>query len=411
MDIPKRRSTLKNKSFLIPIMIVLVAGLVFGGCTGPGPAPEVKTLEIGYADALTGFGSESTAVSVQAGELLAEMINERGGITIKGQKYQIKVIPQDTKQTADGTVAAVTTLVHDRNVKFIVGPIMPAMIMAANTVTEPAGVLHVSAFNCADPGELGPETPYTFVGNAGPAQSNPVILKHLHENFPNLKSIVWILEESGSQYLWPIFEQVSEELGFTSINAVTWTPSEVDFAPIITKTLTFHPDVIAAPLGWPQIFGTMVKLSRDQGFTGPFFNGSTNAEDIIQIAGEEAAAGYYSIAFSASDIDDPKTPDDLKAFVEKCTDKFGIFQISHHSGGNVIYVLLEAIDAAQSLDPTVVRDTWEEMGDFQTLYGTGHLGGLKTYGINHLVCYPSILYGLGKGGEKEIREWVEVGSP
>jgi hypothetical protein len=71
---------------------------------------------------------------------------------------------------------------------------------------------------------------------------------------------------------------------------------------------------------------------------------------------------------------------------------------------------VQAIEAAQSLDPTVVKDTWEKMKSIETPYGTGKMGGLNTYGINHSVSAPMPLVSL-KDGEVVWVKWQAVPLP
>jgi hypothetical protein len=77
---------------------------------------------------------------------------------------------------------------------------------------------------------------------------------------------------------------------------------------------------------------------------------------------------------------------------------------------NCLWMLKQAIEKAQSFDTTVVRDTWENMETFECPAGTGHLGGLETYGINHAVSYPQMLSVLDNH-EAKFGAWVDVRVP
>ena len=76
-------------------------------------------------------------------------------------------------------------------------------------------------------------------------------------------------------------------------------------------------------------------------------------------------------------------------------------------GFQAIYVLVQAIEKAQSLDPTVIKGSWEKMKAIDTVYGPGRMGGLKTYGINHTVCHPCPIQALQDGQVKWVK-WVDV---
>jgi hypothetical protein len=53
----------------------------------------------------------------------------------------------------------------------------------------------------------------------------------------------------------------------------------------------------------------------------------------------------------------------------------------------------------------MVKDTWEKMPVIETVYGKGKMGGLNTYGINHVVVKP---YAIGriKNAKIEHVKWA-----
>ena len=74
------------------------------------------------------------------------------------------------------------------------------------------------------------------------------------------------------------------------------------------------------------------------------------------------------------------------------------------------YCLSQAIEKAQSLDPTAVKDAWGKMATINTTYGPGKMGGLKTYGINHNVSHATPVTSLKKGKVVWV-EWEKVPLP
>jgi hypothetical protein len=44
-------------------------------------------------------------------KIVEQMLNERGGITVQGQKYNIQLVGEDGNSTLDGVSAAATKLV------------------------------------------------------------------------------------------------------------------------------------------------------------------------------------------------------------------------------------------------------------------------------------------------------------
>ena len=62
-------------------------------------AKEAKTVNIGGLFCLTGFGSSAETYIHQGAKIAEEWYNERGGITIKGEKYKIRLLAEDMKGT------------------------------------------------------------------------------------------------------------------------------------------------------------------------------------------------------------------------------------------------------------------------------------------------------------------------
>jgi hypothetical protein len=72
-------------------------------------------------------------------------------------------------------------------------------------------------------------------------------------------------------------------------------------------------------------------------------------------------------------------------------------------GYNGLWVLLQTIEKAQSVDPQKIVETYEKLtkkGDLQTLWGPAYVGGKKTLGVNRTLCYPYMLDTCIKGVPK-----------
>jgi len=369
-------------------------------------ASQSKTLKIGVLAAMTGFGSGAETLIVQGAEMAREWINERGGINIKGQKYEIKLVIEDTKGSADGSVSAANKLVYDRNIKVLVGTVVPYSIQAVGTVTEPAKVLRSTFYNCATPSEYGPDTPYTFMGNDGTVEGNTALLTYLAQAHPEIKTTVLVIPDDGSiPYLGPIMKRAAEERGFTVLgDVVSWSHNTVDFTPIIAKALARKPDMLTLINGWPAPVGGMLKAAREAGFAGPVTCGHNPGEDILKVAGPSASTNYFATGITA---DSPDMKPMIKEITPRFMKKYGYALYYNFWGFNGVYVLAKAIEAAQSLDPTVVKESWGKMKSIDSLYGPAPMGGLKTYGIKHTACHPVAIQSLMDGKVKHVK-WIEV---
>jgi len=191
---------MKRKKLLILSGVILIAVILVASpfLVASAKAAPAETLKIGAIVSMTGFASASEVLIWEGIQLFEQWINEQGGITIKGQPYVIKFIAEDGKSSADGAVAAATKLVYDHGVKFLVGPVMPFMVVASGSVTEPAKVIRVALYNCYMPDEYGAKTPYTFIANDCTVDFMTPNMQYLKEAYPQAKAITVLTPDDGA---------------------------------------------------------------------------------------------------------------------------------------------------------------------------------------------------------------------
>lgn len=385
------------------LLLILVALSVVAACA-PTPTPEAKTLKIGAIHTLTGPGSEAEILMRDGAVLAMEWINEKGGITIKGEKYLIELIIEDQKGNVDGAVAAATKLVEQDRVKFIIGQVVPDVCIAVASVTEPAKVLRSLCWGGGIPPVMNPETPYTFRPVLSGAEMIPVNYDYLVETYPNVKTVALMSpDEPGGQFFMMVSQKEAEAHGLTVVAAEFHLFGAEDYYPVWTKILAAKPDAVDAGTEFPLPAALKLKQGRELGFTGPIFSLSpVELYTILDIAGKDLCYDYFN---SSLDIQSPNVPPMIKEMQTRWEAKFGTpYMFESFQGWDALWCLVQAIEAAQSLDPTEVAATWEKMESIETCYGTGHMGGLQTYGINHLVVRPCPVSRLEKG-EVELIKW------
>lgn len=362
-----------------------------------GKSSKAKTLKIGYPVALTGFYSEADILHAQGAKIFQNWINKHGGITIKGEKYNIEVVNEDIKGTTDGSVAAAQKLVDEDGIKFMIVSGPPPFSIGVGVVAEPAKVLRVVTYNCFTPDELSKKTPYAFVCPHNSLLGTPGALSYMKQAYPNVKKVSWAIPADGSPpYLDPITEKAIREAGYEITKRVEWSWGTVDWTPVATSLLSGKPDAVMFMNGGPIAVGGMMKALRELGFKGPL--GAMCPDNIyalLGIVGPEATDVFiHSIKADAPEM----TP------VAKEMIQMGLAEGHDLSAapdwvwvGTALWPLVQAIEAAQSLDPTVVKDAFEKMKVIKTPYGDGYLCGLKTFGINHMITAPQPMAAIENG--------------
>ena len=403
---------MKKKKLLVLCSISLAIMLaVFPSISASKtPTPEVKTLRIGVLVCLTGWFSTFDTLEWEEAQVARDMLNEKGGITIDGQKYLIELIAEDCKSTNEGVVAATTKLVYDKKVKFIAGP-AAFFSAAANQITEPNKVLRTSAFTCMTPEEFGPKTPYTFLCHNATMEHAIVGVTALKQVFPKAKKVDFVTAEAGGTvpFCDPPIRKLLEENGYSVVGKTIVYPDEMaDFSPIAAKLATSGSDAVFWGNGLPEHVGKALKGLRELGYNKPVvFMSSASPEDVKRIAGE-AASTYF--ATTGITLGMPDTPPIMAEMQNRLIAKYGAERSIHLQIVNCIWAMAEAIRHAQSLDPTVVRDTWEKLDTIETPYGTGYISGLETYGIRHALSHPEP-YLLLDNGVAKFGGWADVRIP
>ncbi|MGA2108667.1 MAG: hypothetical protein ABSH25_13600, partial [Syntrophorhabdales bacterium] len=80
-------------------LFLLVVGAMFLGAliTDANAAAGAKKLQIGMIACLTGWFAVHDILDSNEALMAAQMINERGGINVKGEKYEVEVVIEDAK--------------------------------------------------------------------------------------------------------------------------------------------------------------------------------------------------------------------------------------------------------------------------------------------------------------------------
>ena len=294
---------------------------------------------------LTGFASASETLVWDGVQLFEDWVNDEGGIKVGGQKYNIQFVVEDGQSSADGAVAAANKLVYDHGVDFIVGTVMPFMVIASGTVTEPAGVIRVAYYNCGTPDEYGPNTPYTFICNDTTIDYMTPNMQYMKEAYPNLKTIAVLTPDDGApQFLEPVFNQKAAAEGLESLGFVLWSLDATDFVPVTLNALATEPDAIFLINGWPIHMGSMLKAAREAGFTGPVFACHEDPYDILEVAGPAASTEFYVHNIVP---DSPEMTDVIKEINERALAKYGKTSPTYVWGFNAPYCLIQAIEEVQ----------------------------------------------------------------
>jgi len=392
-----------KKLFFTGLFIVLVGILVLNSYSTSSDAKEIK---IGVTLGLTGPGSQMSIQQKRIAQLCEDWINSKGGITIEGENYQIQCIFEDTKNNTADSATAATKLIFKDGVKFIVGGAVPDFIVAIASVTEKNKVLYV-------PGQidrLHPDKPLLFVGSYSYVSPIPGLYETMLQLFPDVKTMGYIIEdETGARAIGGISQNIAKGRGLTLLEPLIHPWETKEYSPQWTKLISMKPDAVDIGIKMPDNSASCVKQGRQLGFKGPMI-ATTSLDPILALnmIGKDYA---MDVIWPAFDVNIPNAPEMTKQIVK-------LWASSHKDpidadGINMwdnLWVLTQAISKAQSLDPTKVAKTWENIQTVETSRGPAKMGGAKTFGINHMVFRLCPISRM-RNGQVEFVRWFDPWVP
>jgi branched-chain amino acid transport system substrate-binding protein len=360
-------------------------------------AAPMETLRIGAILQLTDWYSVVDAADKVDLEYVAQMINDDGGIKVQGKSYKIELVEEDGKSSLDGNTAAATKLVLDEKLQFVVGP-GAFFNLATTPIFEQNKVLHVANYNGLNPAEMNANTPYAFLG-LDPITQHSTTVKALKEYYPDIKTVALASEDAT----FPAFEShlygVLDRAGLTlSGDPVLFATNAEDYNPIAAKIKAQNPDAVWLAIGIDPSFFGIIKGLRALGYEGPI-GFPIDAPSAVAALGD-AATGL--VGNLSKQITDPYMAPVMKRLLEMGDPNRHVFGLAP----NALYLLKGAIEAADSLDPTVVAKKWETLTSLPTLYGDGFPSGNQLFGLtNHAWANP-IPVCLVNDGKVEYKPWM-----
>ncbi|MDR1397288.1 MAG: branched-chain amino acid ABC transporter substrate-binding protein [Desulfarculales bacterium] len=319
------------KKIAAMIMLALLAW------AGPGGAQEIK---IGLMCPLTGDWAQEGRDMQRFLEMQVEDLNAAGGI--KG--IPVRLIVADDGGNPRSANLAAQRLVESQ-VAAVVGTYGSAVTEASQGIYDEAKVVQIANGSTAIRLTEKHFTGFFRTCTRDDFQGRAVARAVTRLGFRKVA-----LVHDNSSYAKGLAVEVEPLLQAAGVEIVYYdalTPGERDYSTIITKMKTLSPEAVVFTGYYPEA-GMILRQMQEMGWKVPIIGGdATNNLTIVEIAGREAAAGYYFIS--------PPGPQDLsgeeaKAFMAEYEAKYGqmpgsIFAVL---AGDAFKALVKAITEAGS---------------------------------------------------------------
>jgi len=338
-----------------------------------GPA---KTYTIGLIHSMSGVMAAAFNAVTEAMPLVEEVLNSHGGFTVDGQQYLIDLVVEDDMSTTDGALAAAKKLIGE-GVKQVVAPQFIPNNAAIASVCEENKILRVVSIG-PNLAEYGPPSKYCFA-----AISTAIGMKAAHDKtfelYPNIKKIAIVaLDDPGIQDIVGRAKADFTSRGMELVLDEQFPADIQDFYPLMTKALATKPDAIGGIAGAPPYAKGLLESMRQMGFTGPLLTsaGWGDPVQLLKILDPQYATDF---PMQQPDVTSDLMPDMVKELKALADAKGMTMQLDYTLLLGNVWVMVQAIQEAQSFDNDVIVSTMENM-EFETIYGPGHFVGSETIG-------------------------------
>jgi branched-chain amino acid transport system substrate-binding protein len=340
------------KKFAMMALVLVVLALPVA-CAKPSPPPTptpeqpAKTLVIGN------FAPLQAKEGIQIKnwlQLLADRLNEKGGLVVKGQRYNVKVITYDDQYTADAGRACAERLVYEDKVNYIVGVWASAPIVAALSVTEPNEVLMIGDGSTEK--TLVPEIKYFYrVPTITFIQGSYIKRLEWWKSLGLPMTCVLVNPDSETGHsASDRSAQAYKALGVEVLDALFYKADTTDFAPVATKINSYAPGFVDTGTTTIGSFG-LCKALYEVGYRGGALwnNISGTWKDIVQKIGPEALGKAVSVLREPrlTSADDKEVMELSRAYEAR----YGVWETDSVEWVVSWFAFIEAVKKADSLDP------------------------------------------------------------
>lgn len=358
---------------------------------------QTDTLKIGVVSALSGPGSEWGLAQDGAAKIAAMEVNAKGGLKVGAKTYKVEVISYDDQYKAALSVSGATRLIEQDKVKFVVGPMGSAAVLAVKPLLEQNKV--VAIIGAYSEKALDANTKYSFRGFPTQVEFVGPIVEWLKKNRPALKTVAQLdpNDETG-WFSQKLLKGHYEGAGYKLVSTELFERSLKDFQPVLTRILATKPDIIELGTTPPGTAGLVIRQARELGFKGQFVKiGGPGVPQIVAAAGKEFAEGL--ICYAAADVT-TKNYKNLEAqYAKVLKPPMNEFVVYFY---DVVHMMLNAVQAAGTAEDTdKIRLALEKGSPYKGLQGAIRWGGMKAYGVNHQILTPTFI-GMIKNGEQVI---------
>jgi branched-chain amino acid transport system substrate-binding protein len=304
------RSLLKIFSLgaIVFVLIVLSSALV---------RHRLNTITIGLDLELTGEMQAVGQSSERGAKLAVAETNKKGGVTVAGKTYTLKLLVKDNRSSLSETKSVTEELANDPNVLAIVGPNASTYAMTAADVAEKEHIVLISPWS-TNPATTrnsdGTARKHVFRAAFVDSFQGKALAQFASKELNSYRAAV--LADDTAQVLVGqanFFKDTFTGLGGTIVASEVFKSQDTDVTTKLRAIANSSPDLIFLPAYAPDA-ARIVKAARSLGIQTPFLGSDAwNGQEILLVCGS-ACDGSYVSAHYAADANAPLTAAFVQAY-------------------------------------------------------------------------------------------------
>ena len=357
-----------------------------------------KVLKIGFVGVTSGPAAAWGTSNVRSMQTLEAWWNEKGGVKIGDDTYDIKVVTFDDQKDPKRAIEGMEKMAQE-GIHYVVGPNVDDGAAAVRPVAEKNGIIY---FPYAFPKELYTKPAGNAVlGMIANYQSGPAIYKYLMEK-KGVKKVAFVAANESD----PLSQRdggvaAAKALGLTVVaDKDTYQNDTRDFTPVLTPVVQLAPDLLVLSGVAPGNAPLLIRSARELGYKGLISTETAQDAKVLQEGAGDLADGFISVGgASTPEIRSPQ----MEEFIARYTKMFGEY---NDESNTKVYALQYIVDTLKA-NPKALSDVAEfqkTMDGFSApnpyLKGDAKLSyvGSTSFGQKRQVAVPMVVNEY-KGGK------------
>jgi branched-chain amino acid transport system substrate-binding protein len=301
---------------------------------------ENKTLKIGFVGVTSGPAAAWGTSNVRSMQVRADWINEKGGVKIGDDTYNIELVTFDDQKDPKRAIAGMEKMAQE-GIHYVVGPNVDDGAAAVRPVAESKGIIY---FPYAFPKALyTPPASNAVLGMVANYQSAPAIYKYLKEN-KGVKKIAFVAANESD----PLSQrdggvEAAKALGLEIVAQNDTYPNDTrDFTPVMTPIVQQKPDLLVLSGVAPANAPLLIRAARELGYEGLISAETAQDATVLQEGAGELANGFISVGGAS-------TPEirsaEMEEFIDRYTKKYGEYNDESNTKVYALDYIVETLKA------------------------------------------------------------------